>query len=78
MKYIYYNTGIQAVAINAHYTDGEYEDDGESYKMATDGIKVYYTTDLRDYTSLSKPLINVGIGPSEMNIPPSTERYFLT
>mmetsp|Transcript_20841 Transcript_20841/g.22292 ORF Transcript_20841/g.22292 Transcript_20841/m.22292 type:complete len:168 (-) Transcript_20841:43-546(-) len=54
--------GIQAVAINAHYTDGEYEDDGESYKMATDGIKVYYTTDLRDYTSLSRPLINVGFG----------------
>merc|ERR1719491_2781367 len=70
--------GIQAVAINAHYTDGEYEEDGESYKMATDGIKIYYTTDLRDYTSLSKPLINVGFGPSEMNIPPATERYFLT
>jgi len=70
--------GVQAVALNIHYTDGEYEDDGESYKIATDGIKVYYTTDLRDYTSVNTPLINVAFGPLDMYVPPSTERYFLT
>lgn len=63
MKYIY-TTGVQAVALNIHCTDdGEYEDDGESYKIITDGIKVFYTTDLQDYTSLMKPLINVAFGP---------------
>jgi len=71
--------GIQAVQLNIHYTDGVYEDEeSKTYTMATDGIKVYYTTDLRPYTSMSKSLITIGWGPPELFIPAETSRYFVT
>jgi len=46
--------------------------------MAEDGIKIYYTPDLRKYTSVSKSLIAVPWGPNELFVPPSTDRFFLT
>merc|ERR1712176_784955 len=71
--------GIEALQLNVHYTDGVYEDaEKELHKMAEDGIKIYYTPDLRKYTSVTKPLLAVPVGPKELFIPPSTERYFLT
>merc|ERR1712029_985769 len=71
--------GIEAVTLNVHYTDGAYKDpSNKTYKMATDGIKIHYTPDLREYTSLRKQLINVPYGPKEMMIPPATDRFFLT
>jgi hypothetical protein len=71
--------GIEALQLNVHYTDGEYNDaENETYKMAEDGIKIYYTPDLRKYTTTLMPLINVPWGPKELYVPPSTERFFLT
>jgi hypothetical protein len=71
--------GIEAITLNVHYTDVDYEDPTtETFKMATDGIKIYYTPDLREYTSMRKQLINVPYGPGELVIPPSTERFFVT
>merc|ERR1712025_695618 len=38
--------GIQAIQLNVHYTDGVYEDpETQTLKMATDGVRVHYTTD---------------------------------
>jgi hypothetical protein len=74
-----YIIGIEAVQLNVHYTDGVYEDPTlKTFKMAEDGIKIYYTSDLREYTSISKPIITVPFGPSELYIPPGVDRYFLT
>jgi hypothetical protein len=71
--------GIEAISLNVHYTDGVYEDPTtETFKIATDGIKIYFTPDLREYTSMRKQLINVPYGPRELVIPPSTERFFVT
>jgi len=71
--------GIQAMQLNVHYTDGEYDDpDLETYKIATDGIRVHYTPDLRPYTTAVKPLIFIGWGPKQMVVPAQTSRYYLT
>jgi len=71
--------GIQAVQLNVHYTDGVYEDpETQTLKMATDGIRVHYTPDFRTYSSTSKPLINIGVGPRELFVPPGEERFFVT
>jgi hypothetical protein len=70
--------GIKAVQLNIHYTDGVYEDPTlKTFKMAVDGIKIYYTADLREYTSVSKQIIYVPYGPSQLYIPPGVDRYFL-
>ena len=71
--------GIKAITLNVHYTDVDYEDPTtETFKIATDGIKIYYTPDLREYTSMRKQLINIPFGPGELFIPPSTDRFFVT
>ena len=71
--------GIEAIQLNIHYTDGEYEDAAEEvYKLAVDGIKIYYTPDLRPYTAMSKQVLAVPWGPKEMVIPPNVDRHFLT
>ena len=45
--------------------------------MAVDGIKIYYTSDLREYTSISKEIIYVPFGPAQLYVPPGVDRYFL-
>jgi len=78
--------GIKALNINMHYTDGldvilddpNSANDGE-YAIATDGIRIMFTPDLRSETMLNKPLINVGFPQSvAMNVPPKESRYFYT
>ena len=64
--------------MNVHYTDGTYEDPTlKTFKMAVDGIKIYYTSDLREYTSISKEIIYVPFGPAQLYVPPGVDRYFL-
>lgn len=71
--------GIESLLINVHYTDGVYEDAKErTYKMATDGIRIHYTTDFRPFTSRKKKLIWVPYGPRELVIPPNEPRYFVS
>jgi hypothetical protein len=73
------SVGIEAISLNVHYTDGVYEDPTtETFKIATDGIKIYYTPDMREYTSMRKELINIPFGPNGLVIPPSIERFFVT
>ena len=70
--------GIKAIQLNVHYTDGTYEDPTlKTFKMAVDGIKIYYTSDLREYTSISKEIIYVPFGPAQLYVPPGVDRYFL-
>lgn len=71
--------GIQALQLNVHYTDGIYEDDAtETQRMATDGIRVHYTSDFRPYTSVNKPLINIGAAIDELYVPAGESRFFVT
>jgi len=71
--------GIEAILINVHYTDGVYEDpEKKTYRMATDGVRIHYTTDFRPFTSRRKRLIWVPYGPKEMLVPPNEPRYFLS
>jgi len=71
--------GIQALQLNVHYTDGVYVDEAlKTLKMATDGIRVHYTSTFRPYTSVSKPLINVGTAPEQLTIPPGESRFYLS
>jgi len=71
--------GVQSIHLNVHYTDGAYADpDLETYKIATDGIRVFYTPDLRPYTSTRKALLSVAQGPKEIGVPSQTSRYYLT
>jgi hypothetical protein len=73
------SVGIEAISLNVHYTDGVYEDPTtETFKIATDGIKIYYTPDMRKYTSMRKELINIPFGANGLVIPPSIERFFVT
>merc|ERR1719421_2060860 len=66
--------GIVAVSINVHYTDA----DKFPTTIANDGIKLYYTPDLREHTVYSTSPLNLGGGPSDMLIPPRTKRTFIT
>lgn len=78
--------GIQALKLNVHYSDGAYVDadadaddeQQQQQKMATDGIRVYFTPDLRPFTSVQKQVISVPYGPPEMVIPPNESRYFIS
>lgn len=71
--------GIQGFHLNVHYTDGEFEDaELETMKIAQDGIRVYYTPDMRPYSNIMKNLIAVPTGPKQMRIPPGQSRYYLT
>merc|ERR1711935_57863 len=71
--------GIQALQLNVHYTDGVYVDEAlKTLKMATDGIRVHYTSTFRPYTSVSKELINVGTAPKQLTIPPGESRFYLS
>lgn len=71
--------GIQAVRLNVHYTDGVYEDEATlTQVMATDGIRIHYTPDFRPYTSAQQSLLNVAVGPSQMDIPPGEDRFYIT
>lgn len=70
--------GVQAISVNVHYTDGDadYLEGGQA--IATDGIRVHYTPDLRPNTVTTSPVINVGFGPKEMHIEPKKKRSFMT
>ena len=71
--------GIVALHLNVHYTDGIYEDDAsELHRIATDGMKILYTTDFRPNSSIGKSLIWVPWGPKSMVVPPGESRYFLS
>jgi hypothetical protein len=71
--------GIQALQLNVHYTDGVYADEAlKTLKMATDGIRIHYTSTFRPYSSLSKELINVGTAPRQLAIPPGESRFYLS
>jgi hypothetical protein len=68
--------GIEALQMNVHYTDGVSVND--TLKIATDGIRVHYTTDFRPYSSVYKDLINVAVAPTSLTIPPNDPRFYLT
>jgi len=70
--------GVQAISINVHYTDGDADYLEGKQAIATDGIRVHYTPDLRPNTVTASPIINVGFGPKEMHIEPSKKRAFMT
>jgi len=71
--------GIESLQLNVHYTDGVYENpETLTHKMATDGIRIHYTTDFRPFTSFRKNIIFVPFGPPEMVIPPNESRSFLS
>ena len=70
--------GIKAFLANTHYTNGDAPYLNGDQAIATDGIRVFYTTDLRPKTLEGTPLINIGYGPEEMVIPPNTTQAFLT
>jgi len=71
--------GIESVQLNVHYTDGVYANEAEkTLKMATDGIRVHYTTDFRPFTSIMRPLINIGSAPEELVIPSGESRFFVS
>ena len=74
--------GIKAVSLNVHYTDGleidlNYANDGK-HAIATDGIRILYTPNLRPKTAIPKPIINIPFGPKDINLPPNVPRYFYT
>ena len=71
--------GIEAILINVHYTDGVYEDpDEKTYRMATDGIRIHYTTDFRPFTSIPSRPLWMPIAPKELVIPPNDPRHFVS
>jgi len=71
--------GIEAFQLQIHYTDGVYENpETLTPKMATDGVRIHFTTDFRPFTSARKQLISVPYGPPELNVPPNESRYFLS
>jgi hypothetical protein len=71
--------GIEAIQLNIHYTDGVYENpETLTHRMATDGIKIHYTTDFRPLTGFRKRVLYIPFGPKEMVIPPNEPRYFVS
>jgi len=72
--------GFEALRLNVHYTDGVYVDEAlKSLKVATDGIRVHYTTDFRPYSSMRKQLINIFEGWDEaVTVPPNEKRWYMT
>jgi len=73
--------GIHSLQLNIHYTDGAYEDPAAltpKMKMATDGIRFYYTPVFRPYSTASVPLMAIGAGPGQLAIPPGEARFFVT
>ena len=71
--------GIESVQLNVHYTDGVYANEAEkTLKMATDGIRVHYTTDFRPFTIIDRPIINIGSAPQELVIPSGESRFFVS
>jgi len=71
--------GIQSMQLNIHYTDGAYEDpEAMTPKLATDGIRFYYTPVFRPYSTASVPIIAIGAGPGQLAIPPGESRFFVT
>ena len=71
--------GVAAVRLNVHYTDGAYTNATSlTPKLATDGIRVHFTTSFRPHTSVSKPLISVGFAPRELAVPPGEARFYVT
>ena len=69
---------IKAFLVNMHYTNGDAPYLNGEQAIATDGIMLFYTTDLRPKTLEGTPLINIGYGPEEMVIPTNTTQAFLT
>lgn len=73
------STGIVALALNVHYTDGVYEDaEAKTLKIAEDGIRVHYTTDFRPKTAMVKHLSWIAFGPPQLTVPPNESRYFVS
>jgi len=71
--------GIHSMQLNIHYTDGAYEDpEAMTPKLATDGIRFYYTPVFRPYSTASVPIIAIGAGPGQLAIPPGESRFFVT
>jgi len=71
--------GVEAIMLNVHYTDGAYEDPVlKTPKIATDGIRVHYTSDLRPYTTMRKDVVWIPFGQKEMFVPKETSRFFMT
>jgi len=77
--------GIKALNLNIHYTDGNDVDFGNpdaandgTNAIATDGIRILYTPNLRPQTAYIKPLINVGFPVNGMNVPAQASRFFYT
>ena len=66
--------GIVAISVNVHYTDGDIKPGA----VAQDGIRMFYTPHLRNFTTVNTPIIFVGAGPADMVVPPKQERFFLT
>mmetsp|Transcript_120494 Transcript_120494/g.351957 ORF Transcript_120494/g.351957 Transcript_120494/m.351957 type:complete len:614 (-) Transcript_120494:395-2236(-) len=65
--------GIVGLSINVHYTDG----DIYTNTVSQDGIRIYYTPTLRNYTGDSTSVLGIG-GSRDMSIPANKERYFVT
>lgn len=61
-----------------HYTDGDAPYLNGEQAIATDGIRVHYTPDLRPKTIVNSPVINVGFGPRDMVVEPNKKRAFMT
>mmetsp|Transcript_111367 Transcript_111367/g.228060 ORF Transcript_111367/g.228060 Transcript_111367/m.228060 type:complete len:997 (+) Transcript_111367:121-3111(+) len=71
--------GVEAFLLNIHYTDGVYADAAsETHVMATDGIRIDYTTDFRPYSGLKKNAIFIPFASKQMIIPPNESRYFVS
>mmetsp|Transcript_37263 Transcript_37263/g.100819 ORF Transcript_37263/g.100819 Transcript_37263/m.100819 type:complete len:537 (-) Transcript_37263:480-2090(-) len=65
--------GILAFSINVHYTDGNIH----TNTVSQDGIRIYYTPTLREYTVDSTSVLGIG-SHHDMVVPANKERYFVT
>ena len=66
--------GIVAIVVNIHFTD--VVEDGT---VSQDGIRMFYTPNLRNKTVLATPIINIIQAPKEdLFIPQMKKRHFLT
>ena len=70
--------GFRALMLNVHYTDGQARDPDTPHEgahaLATDGIRLLFTPDLRPRTVLFKSILEVGAGPRRMTVPPAEPR----
>ena len=70
--------GIKLFLVNTHYTNGDVPYLNGDQVIATDGIRVFYKTDLRPKMLEGTPLINILFGPEEMVILPNRTCELIT